>query len=262
MMTGQEIMLKYAQNEEERLLGRRLLDLYDIAERSGQKMVTGFLSKSEQAFCSFSCSKANIKTAFWGGYDGAERCVAVVFPDEVDELLEEEKNELLAAICVSHHEKLSHRDFLGAAVGLGIKRQMVGDILVGENESVLLILRSMVSFFLNNFDKAGHVSLSCREVPLENIEVKEPTYVTVTDTIASNRLDAIVSSGFSISRETVKKAIDRELVSVNYRVVASATYEVKEDDVISMRGQGKFILSSIGGTSKKGRIWIEIKRYV
>ena len=105
MMTGQEIMLRYAQNEEERLLGRRLLDLYDLAQRSGKKMCTGFLSKSQQAFCLLAGSLADIKIVFWGGYDGAERCIAVIFPDEIEEIFDEEKGELLAAICVSHHAR-------------------------------------------------------------------------------------------------------------------------------------------------------------
>jgi RNA-binding protein YlmH len=261
-MALQDIIIRYAQNEEERLIGRRLLDLYELTQRSGQKMYTGFLSKSEQAYGSLACSHAKINIGFWGGFEGAERSIAIIFPDDVEDLSEYEKEETIAAICVKHHEKLSHRDLLGAAIGLGVKRQMIGDILVAENESTLLVTRAMVPFFLSNYNKAGHVALSCSEMGLENIASIEPTYKIITDTIASNRLDSIVASGFSQSRELVKRAIMRELVNVNDRMVTSADAEVQEGDIISMRGQGKFILSSIGGKSKKGRIWIEIKRYV
>lgn len=257
-MTVQDAISQVAQNEEERILGRRVADLYEIFERTARPMTTGFLSLSEQAFCNQMAKKAQIPLFLWGGYEKAERKIAVFS----DEQTKNQKEMEIKALSFHFSEELSHRDILGAAMGLSIKRENIGDILVANHAATVLVLQKMAPFLQMNLTMAGHCPLQGEEIELDAIQPIEPTFIEQKDTVASLRVDCILASAFQLSRDAAKKAVMRELVQVNYRTVLSPNYEVKEGDIISMRQKGKFILEEIGGESKKGRTWIAVKKYV
>ncbi len=257
-MTIQEAIARSAQNEQERNLGRRIADLYAIAERSGRPMHTGFLSLSEQAFCRDMAQKSGMNLTFFGGYSGAERCVGTVEP--ADAFWKD--TSYISVLRFSFSEPLSHRDILGAAMGLSLKRDTIGDILLEDHTATVLVLSKMADFLQQNLIKAGRANLQGEMISLEEVHAVTPKTEEVKDTVASLRIDCIIASAFCLSRELAKQAIQREFAQINYRTVTSVSREVKEGDVLSVRGYGKCVLEAIGGESRKGRLFVRIQKYI
>ncbi len=261
-MDIQELILRYAQDDSQKILGRRLCDLAARSEKEGWFVSTGFISPSEQAFCSLILPKIGCGAALDGGFDGAERACAILFPEYLDAPTREQPDFPIAALSVEHALPLTHRDFLGAALGLGIKREAIGDILVGTHKSIILISRSMLPFFLTSFSKAGKTYLSVSELSLSEIIPPEQRFEEQHNTVASLRIDSVLSAGFRISRETAQQSIKRGLVQLNHREILVPSKEVRAGDILTLRGKGKILLSEVNGESRKGRTWITIKRYL
>ncbi|NLX63532.1 MAG: RNA-binding protein, partial [Clostridiaceae bacterium] len=205
------------------------------------------------------------KHAFIPGYEGAVRTVLVFLPDylELSQLYQDEISPIsvIRATYASSAKQPGHRDFLGSLMGLGIKRETIGDILVGKNSCDIVIMKEILPFLLSNFESAGQVKLSVSVIPYDEIIIPEQKYKLITDTVASLRLDSIVASGFSVSREKAASAIKAGFVSLQYQECNKADKTVTEGDIISVRGMGKIELLEIGNKSRKGRIFISIKRY-
>jgi RNA-binding protein YlmH len=157
-------------------------------------------------------------------------------------------------------ESLSHRDFLGALMGLGIERDLVGDIIPREGSCDMVLLKEIVPYVLQNLTSAGRASLSLTEVP--EAEAKEAEFRVLRDTVASLRLDAIVGCGFGLAREKAAAAIRAGKVAVNGMECLKPDKPVEAGTRISLRGLGKMELSEVGGLSRKGRTQIVIKRFI
>ncbi len=249
-------------NNEEKLLVRSLYDKLYLCEKRYCAVSSGFLNEREQSVASENVIPDDgIKMYLDGGYDGAVRRVAVFVPEYAD-------NELspIGAIRASYYKDytLSHRDFLGAVLGLGLSRDTVGDILVDtENCTADIIVKSeILGFLLENFKTAGRASLTLKEIRLADLHIPLEKTVKITDTVASPRIDAIASSGFSISRENAANLVRSGKLSIDRVICQSPDRQVQSGSVISAIGHGKFKLTIPGGLSKKGRVFIEILKYV
>lgn len=221
---------------------------------------TTFLDMRQRTLAEGICRKSpGLRYAFLGGYDEAERRVAVFLPDYA--VLEEENPLKLLRISQSGR-KLSHRDYLGALIGLGVKREVIGDILVREDGADIVILKDMAEFLLYHFDKAGRTSLKGEILDIQDIIVPEGSFEEKRDTVASLRLDNLIASGFSLSRGRALEAISAGLVFVNGLQVDKADRIMKEGDKLVLRGKGKILLKAIGGVTRKDRISIVIQKYV
>ena len=156
-------------------------------------------------------------------------------------------------------EKLSHRDVLGAVMNLGISREQVGDILFQESASYLFLLRKMKDYVAENLFTIRHTAVQCKEVVemegMERREVEERIFVP------SERLDAIVSAVFHLSRGNAQEYFQKELV---YRdgITVKGSSSLKGGEKISVRGLGKFRYIGVEKNTKKGRIVAVILRYV
>ena len=159
-------------------------------------------------------------------------------------------------------QTLSHRDYLGALTGLGVKREIAGDILVRENGADLIVLSEMADYLAANFEQAGRVTLTARKLLLSDLILPEGRREEFRDTVASLRLDNLVAAAFSISRSDAAEAIQRGLVSVNSLILQKPDAPVREGDRIVSRGKGKVLLAQVGGTTKKGRISVTLERFV
>lgn len=157
---------------------------------------------------------------------------------------------------------LTHRDYLGSLLALGIKREVIGDILVSAQETYIFILREMAEFLLLNYSKAGRTNLTLTQVPLDDVVAFEPQTELKTDTVASLRLDNIVASAFGLSRTKANEAIRNGLVFVNSLEETKPDSRLKEKDKLVLRGQGKVLLDEIGGRSRKDKIYLTYKRYL
>ena len=167
---------------------------------------------------------------FFGGYDGAERQRLFFLPDWA----ETPDADAVAAVAATWYggEHLTHRDFLGSLMGLGLTRGTIGDILVTEDRCQVLTLPKTAEF---------------REL---------------RDTVSSLRLDNVLAAGFSLSRGRAAEAVEKGAVQVNWTVCQKPDKPVAAGDTITCRGMGKCVLDSVGGPTKKGRLPVVIRRFV
>ena len=249
-----------ARDKDEALLGRRLIDLDTICAKKRGVVSTGFLSEAEQAYCEMLFHTLDSNVKFMGGYDNAQRCVAVLFWDDVYELDEDELP--YNALKIEYSQKVSHRDVLGSILRLGIERSAVGDILVLDDRCYVFVTNQMCQYISQNLLKIGRQTVNVSEVSLGEVEIPEAQTKLISATVASLRLDSVVGEGFRLSREDAKNAVQRGLVSLNHRIVESASHSVAQNDVISLRGKGKIVINAVGNESKKGRIHIDILCYL
>jgi len=222
---------------------------------------TGFLTPAELNFAEGVCRSEGITYLFDGGYEDAERRICVLFPQD-----DGDGRPVSQALCVlsltvpKGGRPLTHRDYLGSLLGLGVERSVIGDILVRENGADVIILRDMAELFLSQLSSVGRSSVSAEMKELQELDTGSRQGDEYTDTVASLRLDSVAASAFRLARGKAQDAVRQGLVSVNGRQVLKPDMEVSEGDRISFRGRGKAVLSEVGGRSRKDRIVIKVTR--
>ncbi len=250
-------------NDEERLLIKKAEDKLRLCVSRYSLTFTGFLNEREQdILLSHLTVDADAQTELIGGYSEADRRIMLFYPEYLDP--SEEKSPL-TAVRASYYKDytLSHRDILGALMGLGISRESVGDILVdAERHSADIIIKTEIrDFILTEFASAGRAKLSVKEIPLSELNVPKCETEEITDTVASPRIDAVASSGFGISRESAASLIKSGRLYLNRRLCTEPDRTVADASVITATGYGKFKVGVSDRVSKKGRIFIRIERY-
>ena len=265
-MTKTELLNKLARDGEERLLLARVLDKLELARDRGVPSHTGFLSPHERAVVEgLIRAEGWPRHLFFGGFADAERTVCAFLPDwleEEDWLAGQEYNPIRALRCTWTGGSLTHRDFLGSILGLGLDREKVGDLLVGDGVCDVLVLEEVADFLLLHLEQAGRVHLKVSAISLEMVSPPPVQVRTIRDTVSSLRLDAVASSGFSISRGKAADLISSGKVQLNHQECLKPDRPVNEGDTLSCRGFGKCVVKEVGGPSKKGRIMIVLERYV
>ncbi len=261
-MNKTQLLNKLTADGEERMVLARALDQLEQAQTRNIPAHTPFLSPHEQALVQALIAASGYPRAvFLGGYPEAERRVCLFLPDWMEE--DTADCEALCALRAVWKDgrTLTHRDFLGALMGMGITREKVGDILVGEGTCDIVLLGEIQQFLLQSMDSAGRSRLSLSQIPLEELQPPQVHVKTVRDTVATLRLDAVSAAGFSTSRSKMAELISGGKVSLNWRECTKPDAAVEEGAVISCRGLGKCRLTQVKGTSRKGRILIEMERY-
>lgn len=245
--------LAHARSEEERLMLSKLLDGMRISEKTGRAGFSGFLSPADLELAGRVFSDDAELTLF-GGYADAERCV-------VGFNAEEWEFPIAVLLCEGKFEGLTHRDFLGSLMSLGITREIVGDICIDGDRAYIFHLASMSDYIAESLTevKRTRVKNTVCDVCDVNVERKYEDY---RKSIASSRVDAVIGAAFNMSRTDAAETVERDLVSVNYRAVASKDKKICSGDVISVRGKGKVKVILSGDVSKKGRLFIDIKKYM
>ena len=222
---------------------------------------TVFLDMRQRTLAENLCRhQKGLKYIFYGGYEDAERRIGVFLPDYAE--LEDDNPLALLRITQTGYKELTHRDYLGSLTGLGIKREVVGDILVREKGADIIVTKEMGQFLLLNYEKAGRVSLNAELRPITDLIVPEGRFEERRDTVASLRLDSMIASAFSMSRTRAAEAIREGLVYVNGCQNTKGDAGVKEGDKLVLRGKGKVLLDKIAGVTKKDRIVVKMKRFV
>ena len=258
-------------NKEDQLLLAGIED--KILQCAQQYRMTGtsFLDMRQRAVAEQFCrARKEIQWKFYGGYPDAERAVLLFFPDYMEvqedvcsyfaERPEEDPLRLLR-ICHSGKNLLTHRDYLGSLLGLGLKREVSGDILVREKGCDLIVTEDIAEFILFHYTKAGSTSLTIEEQPMSRLLIPEGHCERVRDTVASLRIDCIAASAFSLSRSKASEAVQRGLVSVNGLQAAKPDMELNRGDKLVLRGKGKVILKEIGPLTRKDRVTVYLDRY-
>ena len=263
-MNKTELLNKFSKDPEERVTLARVLDQMERTQNRSIPCATQFLSPAQRAAAEpLLAACGHPKHLFHGGYEGAERTVCIFLPDW-QEAEDWDASEELSAIEAAFppNAELTHRDLLGGLMGIGLTREKVGDIIVLEGRAQIVALKEAAPIILSQFDQAGRYRLKLREISLADLSPAPVQVKLVKDTVATLRLDAVLSSGFSIARGKAADLIAGGKVSVNHRECLKSDKTVAEGDILTCRGLGKCILKSVGGQSRKGRIMIEMERYV
>ena len=251
---------------EDRLLLAKVLDRARQAQDRNIPAATDFLSPQQQMLALDLLRLAGLpETSYMpsGGYDGAERKVILFLPDWLDaENAEEDLPIRCLRAAFRAEDSLNHRDFLGSLMGMGIVREKLGDILVGADSADLIVLDTVADFLLQNWNSAGRAKLKVSEIAAAHLHIPELKCQEVRDTVSSLRLDAVASTGFRMARGKAADLVSSGRVQLNWRECTKPDKLLVAGDTVSARGFGKFVLAEVGGTTKKGRTSIVIKRYL
>ncbi len=259
MPNFREKVTAFGRSDEERTLLRRMCDLAERADRSGVFAASRFLTPAEQAAAASAGPHFPALLTFDGGFDGAERAVAVFTPYGAEPPARDDPRHPLAALRLTHSQPLGHRDLLGAVMSLGLERPQIGDILPareekGPCESALVCLRPNLDFLLASLSRAGRLPVEAHELPLTELRPPERRTERRTVTVASPRLDAVLAAVWHLSREEAQSAVRRGLVSLNHRPEEKPDRELHEGDLLSLRGGGRAAVAEFAGESRRGRL--------
>ena len=254
---------KIAQSSEDRLLLAKLWDKINTGMRKSIPANTCFLSPRELELAKFLFGDQPGLYTF-GGYGDAERKMLVYLPEYLEEaaLYEEDSPCVCLRAVFYEGDSLSHRDFLGALMGAGIGRETVGDICVGKGSCDFFVTAEIAPYILQTFLSAGRTKLRLLQIPLAEASIPEPEVKEVKDTMASLRLDCVISSGFRIGRSLAAQYITAGKAAIDGLPCEKPDKTVTEGAKISVRGLGKIKLHTINGKTKKDRISVTIHRYI
>ena len=248
-------------NENEATL-RHLLDLCRRSERTGSWLYSGFLTPAEQEELLRSPEAARYAFTLTGGYEAAERKILAA-GDERDAGPAEPPISVVAVTpkSMKYAEELSHRDYLGAIMNLGIDRSLTGDILVKGKKAWFFCLSSAAEMLAASLTQVRKTAVTA-EVSGTDIPEIQPEYAPVRLNVVSERLDAITAAFTGLSRGQAEKLFGAEKVFVNGRVILDKSTRLKEGDILSVRGFGKAVYDGIEHETKKNRLWVSLRKYV
>ena len=274
-------------DKDEILIQKRLSELSKTAFHRGIVVFSDFLNLNEQQLL-YQMPKGMLSTPtyLYGGYIPAERCQTAFIPQEAIndlgiDLISVQKNAKANATVATparllnypigclyieprqrkFAEQLTHRDYLGALLNLGIERHKTGDILVGENQAHLFINENLCDFICKNLTKIRHTSIKVSPAQMDNFKY-EARFESIKGNIASVRLDALIGLAFNLARGKSCAFIENYKVFVNNRLIANNGYKPQENDIISVRGLGRFAYRGITAETRKGRYFVELGKYI
>ncbi len=264
MKTKKETLAAFGTTDEERTQLAAILDKCDAASGRGVPAFSKFLSPEMQARCKRMLDSLKADYRIFGGAEGAERCVVCFLPEWADESLLTSDDGPIAAIrsAFRSERELTHRDILGSLMGLGLQREAVGDIYLQDGCCYILLLREIAPFVVHNMTSAGRVSLRPELIPLSMLPAREVKFEIRRDSVMSMRLDGVVAAAFNLSRSSADELIKAGRVSLDHTECLKGDKTVHSGSIISVRGMGKVQIEETGTTSRRGRMGIEVKKFV
>lgn len=252
-------------NKEEVLFQKRMQDLAKASYSRGIPIFTDFLTMNEISLLhSMSSQLAGVRYNLYGGYEFAERQMAVFVPDALFDVWGNDKEYPITMLKIEpahkkFSEKLTHRDYLGSILGLGIERCKIGDIILEESHGYVFCCNKMAEFLLQELSKIRntHVRVSISD---DNV-TPAIQFQEMKSSVASLRADAVIATVCKLSRSSVITLFQSQRVFVNGRLTESNSHLLKEGDIVSVRGFGKFVFEEVLSMTKKDRYYILVKIY-
>lgn len=260
-MDREKILQRFEQDIE-RLTAAMVLDKIAQVENTGQLQTTDFLDPYQQRTADRVLHNfKDLKWLTWGGYADAERARVMIFPSVNQAGTSDVPLAFVEADAGARSDTLTHRDFLGALLGLGLRREKVGDILVvAESKAQIVLHPEILEFVLANWAEVGRQAVRVAAVDAREVAPAPARARDVKATVASLRLDAIASAGFGVSRSKLTPAIRAGQVKLNWQSAKNASAVIKAGDIISLAGRGRIEVAEVLGESKKGRIHVLLKK--
>ena len=249
--------------EKDEFFLKRIRELANLSYQRDIVTFSDFLNLNEQNMVS------SLKQQFpqvvmetFGGYENAERQMVAFHPDALAFTWEYPIDCLkIEPKAIKFSENLSHRDYMGALLNLGVDRSVIGDIIVQGNVAWFFCQNKMTEFFLENLCRVRHTNILITKIE-DPEEFPRPDLEPINGTCASVRLDALISLAFKASRSSMVSYIENGQVFVNGKLITSNGYEPKDGDIVSVRGKGRFIFDGVSHQTKKGRCGVRILLYV
>lgn len=274
--------------DDERLLVSRAEELLFRSENSAA--ASYFMTPREQriVFDALKREGGCDNLFFWGGYAGAERRAAVFLPswivcgerapDGVFSKAREEHflhliqmmgaeditDEFLVPVklSASGYVELSHRDWLGSLMGLGLKRQMLGDIIPCDGGAVLFARRECADFIVSELKRVGRDSVCAQMTDPRDGVTLQRCFENISTSVATPRLDGVVRALCSLSREKAAETVLDGNVEVNYYTEKRVDFHLSPGDILTVRGVGKFVIYRCEDVTRRGRIRLEAGKYI
>lgn len=253
---------------EDKLIIAKLKDKISLSKTRNKIVNTEFLTIYQKEIIQKELNKSGLKNYFFfGGYDDAEGKMLIIYPEKLGlDIAKNNLGNIISTVEIKLPKELvgkyTHREYLGTVMQTGLNRNRIGDIIVHKEMAYIVVLKENAAYIvdflkgLTRFSKA-----EVKEISYDKIKVKEPEFDIITATISSMRLDNIVSELAKISRAKSEELILEEKVFVNSKCEIKVSKEIKEKDILAIRGRGKFIIDKVAGNNKKGKIIVEIKKY-
>ncbi len=252
-------------NFDEARLIARAYDIAEICERQYIPKAMGFLTPAEALAVSRNFKKnqfsSDLKFFAFGGYDDAERQMFFALPEYADN---DTVWDFIDILEISGRDiaELSHRDFLGSLLGLGIRREKIGDILCFEDKCIVFAASDIGDYIISNLDKVARCGVSVKKIGHCDLTIPKRKFEEIRTTVAALRLDCVVGAALKTSRATAVEVIRQKRVSVNWQETDDTAAKLKGGDVFSVRGKGRFRLSDEVNETRKGRLGVCIEKYI
>lgn len=267
-MNKQDFLKDYKKQEDKMLLAQ-VLDKIEFVKTRGKLEYTDFLDMYQISLVENFLKKIKFENyKLYGGYKDAERKVLIIYPEKYDEImLEKNYSKILKAVRVTLPEeekgKYSHRNYLGGIVKLGLKREKVGDILVSDTGADIIVMEDFSEILKKELPSLTRFENSKIEIiELKDLRKKEIKIEDIKIIVPSLRLDNIVSDLARTSRSKAKQIIEQERVFINGQNETKLSKQIKLNDIITIRGKGRFVIKEFEGTTRSGRQVIVIEKYI
>lgn len=246
--------------EENKRLTARISDAYYASQAHRGARFIGFLDLREKRVAQDALRSLGAENfEFFGGYGDAERTMLCLYPERFKP--EHEQYPIAALGFTWRFGELSHRDFLGALMSLGLKSEKIGDINVGDSDGTVVLDSAMADFVADNLTRVGRCTMRCERIDPDSI-IPSRSFEDISDTVASARLDCIVSALTNLSRGKSDELIRGGMIMVDFGPESDPDTRIDDGATVSVRGHGRYIVDSVGPVTKKGRMRFSARKYV
>lgn len=257
MFIDVEESLAHIRENDKKIKMRRIIDKIEMVARNYIKESTDFLDPYERRLAESLLNRfSDLSYREYGGLDDAERKIITIFPDYIEEIAED-NIEILRI--TGDIKKLSHKDFLGALMNLGIVRDKIGDILLHDDYTDIVCKSEIADFIVLNLEKVGNKNVGVVKSSIDGLLPVELEFKEVFKIISSLRLDTYISACYNLSRNKSIKIIKSGKVKINWQPIDKVYTELSEGDIVSVKGYGRSQLYSTKGLTKKGNIKTTIR---
>lgn len=268
-MDKQLILNRYSKPED-KLLISKMLDKIELSKTKNIIQYTDFLDGYQKHLLERILIQEKVSNyVISGGTEETERSIILFYPDKLKDLVQLNYKKILPIECIriqlpkEMYNKYLHRDYLGGLIKLGIKREKIGDIFVFEDGADILVLNEILKFLLTNLSSLTRFSKArIEKINLEDIRGKKVNKQEINIIVSSMRLDCVISEILKTSRGKAEEIINEGRIFVNFENINKLTKQIKEKDLITIRGKGRFEIAQIEGKTRNNRVRLVINKYI